>query len=284
MCLPFAPLTNVINWHIKCHNAYSVSLQLVRNPETTPLGLSLLNTASEELATPNSDLLTSQRKDELTILMQQQVPTILSVVMNILEVVAEKQRHSVTPTPPPSPNVSPIKHVVHTPPHPSTPSPFTTSSGPHHLSSPIQRYLSLPTSIIVSPTRITPIVAGNAPYAPLDSKTEEICSLALKCLSHLFSWMSLSSVITPNILETMFHFASLGCDSGTDITENSGNLGSLAMDCINELLIKNCVPKEFEAFLMKLFEKSFSLLQRLTEESERGITCNFSKLDDRYIE
>ena len=53
------------------------------------------------------------------------------------------------------------------------------------------------------------------------------------------------------------------------------------MDCIIELLLKNCVPREFEAFLMKLFEKSFLLLQRLTGESERGISCDFSKLDDR---
>ena len=93
--------------------------------------------------------------------------------------------------------------------------------------------------------------------------------------------MPLSSNITPNILDTIFHFASLGCDSIADITETSGSLGSLAMDCIIELLLKNCVPREFEAFLMKLFEKSFLLLQRLTGESERGISCDFSKLDDR---
>ena len=66
-----------------------------------------------------------------------------------------------------------------------------------------------------------------------------------------------------------------------DVTDNSGNLGSLAMDCINELLVKNCVPREFEAFLMKLFEKSFSLLQRLTDENDKGMSCDFSKLDDK---
>ena len=93
--------------------------------------------------------------------------------------------------------------------------------------------------------------------------------------------MSLSSLITPNILDTIFHFANLGCDSMDDLTENSGNLGSLAMDCVNELLVRNCVPREFEAFLMKLFENSFSLLQRLTGETERGIAYNFSQLDDR---
>ncbi len=104
---------------------------------------------------------------------------------------------------------------------------------------------------------------------------------ALKCLAHLFSWIPLSSLITPAILETIFHFASLGCDSVEDVTDNSGNLGSLAMDCINELLVKNCVPREFEAFLMKLFEKSFSLLQRLTDENDKGMSCDFSKLDDK---
>lgn len=95
--------------------------------------------------------------------------------------------------------------------------------------------------------------------------------------------MPLSNVITPSILDTIFHFASLGCDSIADATENAGNLGSLAMDCVNELLVKNCVPREFEAFLLKLFEKSFCLLQKLTGVSERGVSCNFSQLDDRYV-
>lgn len=95
--------------------------------------------------------------------------------------------------------------------------------------------------------------------------------------------MPLSNVITPSILDTIFHFAGLGCDSISDATENAGNLGSLAMNCVNELLVKNCVPREFEAFLLKLFEKSFCLLQKLTGESEKGMSCNFSKLDDRSV-
>jgi hypothetical protein len=119
------------------------------------------------------------------------------------------------------------------------------------------------------------------PYLPLDSRAEETCVLSLKALSHLFSWMPLSNVITPSILDTIFHFAGLGCDSISDVTENAGNLGSLAMDSVNELLVKNCVPREFEAFLLKLFEKSFCLLQKLTGVTERGVACDFSKLDDR---
>ena len=110
---------------------------------------------------------------------------------------------------------------------------------------------------------------------------EEVCQGCLTCLAHLFGWMPLSSNITPQVLDTIFNFAGYGCDSASDATDSSGKLGSLAMDCVIELLVKNCVPREFEAFLMKLFDKSFSLLQRLTGETEGGGVINFSQLDDR---
>lgn len=272
-------------------------LQLVRTPDTLSLGLLFLQTASEELACPRSDLITTQRREQLIMLMQQNVSTILSALIQILDSIVDKQLHSVTPTPPPSPNVSPIKQslVRVTPPPSSLPlssaspaapvshtsSPFGTpsSSVPQGLSQ-SPHLLGTPTTAL-TPPKANPFSTRNSPYVPLDSQTEEICSLALQCLAHLFSWMSLSSLITPSILDTIFHFANLGCDSGGDSTDNSGNLGSLAMDCVNELLVRNCVPREFEAFLMKLFENSFSLLQHLTGESERGISCNFSLLDDR---
>lgn len=245
-------------------------------------------------------------------LMQQNVSTILAALMQILDSIVDKQLHSVTPTPPPSPNVSPIKQIItggisQTPPHPTSSqhtvalSPFGTPTSasqglahsPHLLATPTSSLTLTPpkathtTSLTLTPPNTTPTIASSRrrtiPFVPLDSHTEEICSLSLRCLAHLFSWMSLSSLITPSILDTIFHFANLGCDSGGDCTDNSGNLGSLAMDCVNELLVRNCVPREFEAFLMKLFENSFSLLQHLTGETERGESCNFSLLDDRQV-
>lgn len=47
---------------------------------------------------------------------------------------------------------------------------------------------------------------------PLDPESETIASLALNCLTHLFSWIPLSSLITPHLLNTIFLFASLGAD------------------------------------------------------------------------
>ncbi len=238
-------------------------------------------TASEELVNVSCEYLSSGRKDQLSQLMQQQVSTILSVLVQILECIAEKQRQSLTPTPPPSPNVSPIKPgftgspITH--PHSVSSSPFGTP--PPGLGTPLRTRLSAP--FLGTPPKGSPLFPSNSTFAPLDSASEEVSVCALKCLAHLFSWIPLSSLITPAILDTIFHFASLGCDSVEDVTDNSGNLGSLAMDCINELLVKNCVPREFEAFLMKLFEKSFSLLQRLTDVNEKGMSCDFSKLDDK---
>ena len=284
----------------------------MRNADTTSLGVHFLTTMSEELASPRSDFITSQRHDELSALMKQHVPSLLSLLMSLLDSVVERQRHTVAPTPPPSPNVSPIKHAYENlsstnfqhslSPYPRHVSrsmsdvsslhlPQTTSSQ-HHLSVPPKDHLSATSLSSLSKTNSQEDLTAssearfytpsNLPFLPLDSKTEALCVLSLKCLAHLFGWIPLSSVITPSILDTIFYFASLGCENVEVCTENSGNLGSLAMDCVNELLVRNCVPREFEAFLLKLFEKSFGLLQRLTGETERGVICNFSQLDERW--
>ncbi|KAK3752548.1 hypothetical protein QZH41_013413, partial [Actinostola sp. cb2023] len=59
--------------------------------------------------------------------------------------------------------------------------------------------------------------------------------------------------------------------------------GILAMCCINELLAKNCVPAEFEEFLLKLFQQTFHLLQRITKESS-VIDSDLSELDESYLD
>ena len=54
------------------------------------------------------------------------------------------------------------------------------------------------------------------------------------------------------------------------------------MDCVNEILSKNCVPAEFEEFLLRLFQQTFHLLQRITKDT--GLQTAGQKLlelDDR---
>ena len=38
----------------------------------------------------------------------------------------------------------------------------------------------------------------------------DIATVALKCLNHLFTWVPLSTVISPRLLAAIFHFAGLG--------------------------------------------------------------------------
>lgn len=156
------------------------------------------------------------------------------------------------------------------------------------------------------------------PMAALDGESQQLCCLVLECLAHLFSWIPLSTNITPNLLASIFHFARFGCDlrtkekTGSFISSNNGQLnagtvppvlngggqneqqegggkvdrarlGILAMTCINELVSKNCVPMDFEEYLLRMFQQTFFLLQRMTRENNaHTVKSRLQELDERY--
>ncbi|XP_063040204.1 exportin-6 [Engraulis encrasicolus] len=261
------------DWPMFYHDFFSNTLQLVQTPAMTSLGLVLLKMTSEELVCPREDLSVG-RKDELRKLLLEQIPTVLNLLTRILESVWEKHSGSAT-TPPPSP-----------------------TSGE------------------------SAVVMG--------SESGALCSLALECLAHLFSWIPLSSSITPALLASIFHFARFGCqlpvkakctsngDSNTTTTTtlsdsmstNGGTalprgmqqvgqserakLGVLAMSCINELMCKNCVPLDFEEFLLRISQQTFFLLQKLTTHTNAHSNSNtntthtvknrLQELDESYLE
>ncbi len=56
------------------------------------------------------------------------------------------------------------------------------------------------------------------------------------------------------------------------------------MCCVNELLSKNCVPQEFEDFLLQMFQHTFYLLQKVTKENVLNPTSNgLQALDDWWV-
>ena len=67
-----------------------------------------------------------------------------------------------------------------------------------------------------------------------------------------------------NIVDFLTHVRVTGAQSSAHQEE----LGVLAMTCINELLDKNCVPIEFEEFLLHMFQQTFHLLQRITADDD----------------
>lgn len=157
------------------------------------------------------------------------------------------------------------------------------------------------------------------PMAALDGESQQLCCLVLECLAHLFSWIPLSTNITPTLLASIFHFARFGCDLRTkekagSFISNSTNgqlnagtappvlngggqneqhgrdgkvdrarLGVLAMTCVNELVSKNCVPMDFEEYLLRMFQQTFFLLQRMTRENNaHTVKSRLQELDERY--
>nr|XP_055227980.1 exportin-6-like isoform X3 [Gorilla gorilla gorilla] len=249
------------DWPMFYHDFFTNILQLIQSPVTTPLGLIMLKTTSEELACPREDLSVA-RKEELRKLLLDQVQTVLGLLTGILETVWDK--HSVTAATPP-------------------PSPTSGESG------------DLLSNLLQSPSSAKLL---NQPIPILDVESEYICSLALECLAHLFSWIPLSASITASLLTTIFHFARFGCDirarkmaSVNGSSQNCvsgqerGRLGVLAMSCINELMSKNCVPMEFEEYLLRMFQQTFYLLQKITKDNNaHTVKSRLEELDESYIE
>ncbi|XP_064607184.1 exportin-6-like [Liolophura sinensis] len=251
-------------------------LQLVQQPDSVELGVVLLQTTSEELAAPREDL-SVDRKEELRRLLLAQIPTVLDILNSILESVLEKHRHLVAATPPPSPTHG------------------SDRSTPRQNSMPLFANSSLASGDLLSNMFTSP--GRGIQYEalpPLDTESHKLCVLTLNCLSHYFSWIPLSTTITPALLSTIFHFAAFGCEVSHASRQSSPNssfsmetqgLGVLAMNCVNELLAKNCVPQEFEDFLLQMFQQTFCLLQRLTKESNTNASGNrLAELDETYIE
>ena len=220
----------------------SLCVQLIQQDSTTAFGLMFLLTASEELATPREDLLTTSRRQELRTLLLKEMPAMLSILFGILNFHAEKHKQMLRATPPPSPHVSPVKPVGEV------------------------------------------LLSGQPAedFRPVDTLAEEVCSMCLKCLAHIFSWIPLDHLLTLAMLDTLFYFSFYGCHSENDCTDCSGTLGHLAIGCICELLQRSCMPSQLQTFLMHVFEKTFLILKRLTSESAQSSQpVSYASLDDR---
>ncbi|KAJ0000863.1 hypothetical protein NQD34_005883 [Periophthalmus magnuspinnatus] len=271
------------DWPMFYHDFFTSTLQLIQTPALAQLGLIMLKTTSEELACPREDLSVA-RKEELRKLLMEQVPTVLGLLTGILETYWDK--HSIiASTPPPSPTSGESVELL----------------GNLFQGSQYSKLLC-------------------QPMAALDSDSHQLCCLVLECLAHLFSWIPLSTSITPTLLASIFHFARFGCDlrtkakTGTFISNSSSSngqshpitmangggrtsqqtemtkverarLGVLAMTCVNELVSKNCVPMHFEEYLLRMFQQTFFLLQRLTRENNaHTIKSRLQELDESYLE
>ncbi|XP_046438149.1 exportin-6-like [Daphnia pulex] len=214
------------DWPQKYPDFFSDVLMQVSSSSSssTILGLLFLQTTSEELGTPRDGLLSS-RKAELKQRLLQLIPQILAILTGLLQSIWEKRAHSITSTPPPSPT------------NPLPPE----SSSPHHQN------LS---------------TGNNSSSQSLNSEAEPVARLVLQCLTHFFTWIPLSSHVTPQLMELIFRFVGMGTEELQPMMSTSNELSVpvVALGTVNEILYKNCVPAEFENFVVLLFNNCCIIL------------------------
>ncbi len=97
---------------------------------------------------------------------------------------------------------------------------------------------------------------------------------ALQCLSQIFSWIPLSTHVTPHLMELVFRFVAMGtqpCGLPPPAGEAAGGGGVAvpvpvaALAAVNEVLYKNCVPVQFEDFVVLLFNNACIILHHLID-------------------
>jgi len=244
-----------------------LSLLAPSTPSTTTLGLTMLLTCSEELATPREDISTS-RASELRKLMSAQVSHISLSLTSLLELVLDKDSHSRTP--PPSPSVSNDSEDSNSM---DGPNGLVFTSSPLHTGS-LLHAASL--KVLNHARKSSPVV-----QLPLDPQGRNIAELCLKCFAHIFTWADLTSTVSSRLINVLFQYASLEIKSqGND--EVSTALSVLSMGAINEIIYKNYVPQDFNDYLVIMFRNSFHLLQSLVMDQANA--AKLVELDEIYIE
>eukprot|EP01132_Coremiostelium_polycephalum_P005080 gene5080-6324_t len=88
-----------------------------------------------------------------------------------------------------------------------------------------------------------------------NTQTKTLTTAAFDALLSYFSWIPLNELLTPALLDILFKYLRLEMN------------GTPALICLNEILSKNCVPKGFEEFLMRIFHQIYSLLTDITNTS-----------------
>ena len=160
--------------------------------DTGPLGLTMLLTTSEELATPRQDIATS-RAQELSKLMLRQVGHITTALVTLLELVLESEAGRQAGTPPPSPSVSGDSEDSNS--MDGAPG-SVPSSGPASL-------------IHAASVRLLSGNKASSPCLPMEPGTREVAELCLKCLAHIFTWCSPSLCVSSRLINILFQYAAL---------------------------------------------------------------------------
>ncbi|EGG20324.1 exportin 6 [Cavenderia fasciculata] len=133
---------------------------------------------------------------------------------------------------------------------------FTTSKGviSQNTKNTLRKLLleRVPTIIQVLTTSLNQLLDQTSPHPDTNNYETKVNSIFETLLSY-FSWIPLNEFLTPTLLETLFRYLELS------------NISSLK--CLNEILSKNCVPREFQEFLFRVFNEINKLTNHIVKNT-----------------
>jgi len=227
-------------------------------PGSCQLGLQLVLTTSEELATPRQDIATS-RGVELRKLMLGQVSHVTTCIVTLLELGLDKDAQSRTP--PPSPSVSADSEDSN------------SMDGAVTLNQPTSLLHAAAGRVLASERKPSPEI-----QLPLDPGTQQVAEMCLKCLAHIFTWCSPSLCVNSRLINVLFQYAALE-NKSQGKEDSCTELSTLAMSAINEIIYKNYVPQDFNEYLVIMIRNCYHLLQSLVTDPNK-----ISDLNETYLE
>ncbi len=213
------------------------------------IGLLLLKTAGEEFLSSRSDI-SAVRKRQLRNDYLHHIPGILILLKQILDDAYER----------PFPHARSISTTV----SPTREFPGSSSS----IFSPQSARIPVDETHLQSNS----LLSRAPPRGTMDSNVLQTCMLVMEIFLQLFSWIPLSELISPPLLETLLKFSQLNDTS-------SVTLGIVSMGCVEEMVTRKWSPPQFNECLILIFRYIFDILKYLTDDSD---ATTIDDLDEEY--
>ncbi|KAM9990317.1 hypothetical protein ACTFIY_006366 [Dictyostelium cf. discoideum] len=99
----------------------------------------------------------------------------------------------------------------------------------------------------------------NTYTASFNAESKNLTKAVFDALLSYFTWVPLSDLLVPSLFDILFKYLRLDKNSIP------------ALECLNEIVSKNLVPKGFESFLMRIFHQVYSLLTDIVSNGGQQI-------------
>ena len=90
---------------------------------------------------------------------------------------------------------------------------------------------------------------------------KSLISECLQTLNQMLSWISLANNLNNPLVMTLLSYCHVpSCVAGQPYQPGDDSLSLLAMDCVNEIMAKKCVPKDVETFLLTIYNHTMAMI------------------------